>query len=176
LPGHEVENVTIENLSISFRGGGAREDARRQIPELAEGYPEYRMFGVLPAYGFFCRHVRGLSLSNLTLGYETADLRPAVVCDDVTDLNLSRISAASQPDGEPLIRLDQVRDAWVQSCRATTGANTFLQVNGDQSSGIKLLANDTSNVTRAVDLNNNVPAGRVQSCGCRNLAPPRRVR
>jgi glycosyl hydrolase family 28 len=176
LPGHEVENVSIENLNITFRGGGTRENARRQVPELADSYPEYRMFGVLPAYGFFCRHVRGLSLQNLALSSEKPDLRPAVVCEDVTDLNLSRASVAGHPDSEPLIRLDQVRNAWVQSCRATTRASTFLQVNGDQSVGVKLVANDFSNVARAVDLNDNVQAGEIQSCSCRNLSSPRRLR
>lgn len=174
LPGHEVENVSIENLSISFRGGGTREDARRSVPELADSYPEYRMFGVLPAYGFFCRHVRGLELANLNLGFEKPDLRPAIVCDDVGNLNLSRIRAASQPDGESLIRLDQVRDAWVQSCSAATQAHTLLQINGNQTSNIRLLANDSSNVTRPIDLNDNVAAGGVQSCSCRNLSSPRR--
>ncbi|MCI0337147.1 MAG: glycoside hydrolase family 28 protein [Acidobacteria bacterium] len=175
LPGHEVENVSLENLSISFRGGGTREAARRQIPEEAESYPEYNMFGVLPAYGFYCRHISGLSLVNLTLAYEKPDLRPSLVCDDVVNLNLSRISAASQPDGEPLIRLDQVRKAWLESCRATTSAHTFLQVNGGQSAGIRLMANDFSNVSKAVELNSDVPAGEVQSCSCRNLIPSRRV-
>ena len=175
LPEHEIENVSIDNLNVSFRGGGTRDDARRQIPELAEGYPEYRMFGVLPGYGLFCRHVKGLSLANLTFTYATPDLRPALVCDEIEDLNLSRLDAASQPDGEPLIRLDQVRDAWVQSCRATNGAHTLLQVNGDQSARIKLLANEFGNVTKAIDLNANVPARGVQTCSCRDLPVPRRT-
>jgi polygalacturonase len=175
LPGHEVENVSLENLSISYRGGRTREDAHRPIPELADSYPEYWMFGVLPAYGFYCRHVHGLSLSNVTLSYESPDLRPAVVCDDVTDLNLLRLGAASQSDGEPLIRLDQVRGAWLQSCRATTGAQTFLQVNGNQSAGITLIGNDLSNVRRAVEFGSDVLANAIQSCGCRNVLPPRRI-
>src|SRR5262249_34052951 len=156
----------------SYQGGGAREDAHREIPELADSYPEYGIFGVLPAYGFYCRHVRGLSLSNLTLMYEKPDLRPALVCNDVTDLNLSRLGAASQLDGEPLVRLDQVRGAWLQSCRATTGAQTFLQVNGNQSAGITLIGNDLSNVRRAVEFGSDVLAEAIQSCGCRNLLSP----
>lgn len=175
LPGHEVENVTIENVSLSFRGGGTREAARRQVPELAASYPEYRMFGVLPAYGFYCRHVRGLSLVNLTLDYQQAELRPALICDDVSDLNVMRLSAAGEPDGEPLIKFEQVRRAWLQHSRATSAAQTFLQVKGRKSADIKLIANDLNNIGSAVERSGEVPAEVVQSCDCRHLSSPRRV-
>lgn len=176
LPGHEVENVSLDNISISFRGGGTREDARRQIPELTEAYPEYNMFGILPSYGFYCRHIVELSLANISISYERDDLRPAIVCDDVTKLSLTKFTAESQLNGEPLIRLDQVREAVLQNCRASAGAQTFLQVNGNQSRGIMLMTNDLSNVANAIEVNNDVPAGVVQSCSLRNLVPPRRVR
>ena len=65
LPGHAIENVVLENLRLTFAGGGKRADARREIPENAEKYPEHSMFGTLPAYGFYCRHVKGLSLRNI---------------------------------------------------------------------------------------------------------------
>jgi len=44
------------------------------------------MFGVLPAYGFYCRHVRGLKFINVQLQTTTSDQRHAVVCEDVEDV------------------------------------------------------------------------------------------
>ncbi len=176
LPEHPVENVSIENVSIVFSGGGTREAAHRTIPEMADQYPEYWMFGILPAYGFYCRHVKGLSLRNFNLIFDKPDQRPALVCEDVTDLNLTAIAIAGQLDGEPLIRLNQVRGAWLQGCRAVSSANTFLEVSGDQSSDIRLVGNDSGNVTNAVALSSEVPGTRVQSCSCRFLPTGRRVR
>jgi polygalacturonase len=53
LPGHPIENVTISNTRLSFAGGGTKKDAARAIPEKPTAYPEYSMFGRLPAYGFY---------------------------------------------------------------------------------------------------------------------------
>ena len=37
---------------------------------LFNAYPENTTFGVLPAYGFYLRHVRGITLSNVWLELE----------------------------------------------------------------------------------------------------------
>ena len=54
IPGHPVEGVTLSNIHVTYPGGGTREEAaRRDLPELEDLYPEYFMFGVLPAYGIY---------------------------------------------------------------------------------------------------------------------------
>ncbi|CDD63758.1 endopolygalacturonase [Firmicutes bacterium CAG:882] len=55
------------------------------VPELAGVYPEPSNWGILPAYGIYARHVDGLELENIKLGYIVEDERPAVVFDDVHD-------------------------------------------------------------------------------------------
>jgi hypothetical protein len=75
------------------------------------------MFGVLPAHGFYCRHVRGLSLEGVRLVPAAPDLRPAVYCEDVEDLTIQGLRAAVAPQGEPMLSLKDVRDPWVQGCR-----------------------------------------------------------
>ena len=54
-------------------------------------YPEYAMFGRLPAYGLYCRHVDGLKLTNVQLQLAGADKRHAVVLEDVTECRARRI-------------------------------------------------------------------------------------
>jgi hypothetical protein len=84
LPGHPVENVSISNVRMALRGAfprGARIDPR-SVPEAGANYPEHSMFGPLPAYGLFVRHVRGLALHNVVFSGGGGDGRPAVILDD----------------------------------------------------------------------------------------------
>jgi polygalacturonase len=93
LPEAKIENVTLSNLRLSLAGGGTRQDAARTIPENPAAYPEYSMFGRLPAYGLYCRHVKGLKLANVQLQTARPDLRQALVCDDVEGLVVDGLDA-----------------------------------------------------------------------------------
>ena len=58
------------------------------VPELVRDYPEPAHYGILPAYGLYARHVDGLTLKNVKLGYSYTETRPAVVLDDVSDVTI----------------------------------------------------------------------------------------
>lgn len=96
LPGHPIEGVVLSNVRMRFAGGGTPEQANAQVPENEAQYPESTMFGTLPAYGLYCRHVAGLTLRDVTLEHETAEARPAIVCEDVQGL---RIEGLEPPGG-----------------------------------------------------------------------------
>ncbi|MCI4668883.1 MAG: glycoside hydrolase family 28 protein [Bacteroidia bacterium] len=98
IPEHPVENLSLENIEIKYPGRAnkglaylplSRLDA---VPELPKAYPEFSMFGELPAWGFYVRHVEGLSMKNVVLSIDDADYRPAMVFDDVKGLNISKPS------------------------------------------------------------------------------------
>lgn len=55
------------------------------VPELPTSYPEPSIFGILPAYGFYARHVKGLEVKGLSIGFEKEDTRHAIVLDDVAE-------------------------------------------------------------------------------------------
>lgn len=57
------------------------------------------MFGELPAWGFYVRHMDGLMMKNITLRITTPDYRPALVFDDVRHLSIQ--SMVIQGDGKP---------------------------------------------------------------------------
>ena len=85
-PGHAVQNVLLENIKISAPGRGDKGMAYvkpDEVPENENHYPEFTMFGELPAWGFFLRHVDGLTLRNVQLTLRARDFRPAIVQDDV---------------------------------------------------------------------------------------------
>ncbi|MDX2150079.1 MAG: glycoside hydrolase family 28 protein [Bryobacteraceae bacterium] len=87
LPGHPIEQVTLENLNLEFEGGGKPAHPPGAVPELPDKYPEHWMFGALPAYGLFCRHIRGLTLRGVWLTTARPDDRPPLVVDDVEGLD-----------------------------------------------------------------------------------------
>jgi len=159
LPGHPVEDVVLENITVSFAGGGKASGDLASVPEKEKAYPEYRMFGLLPAYGFFCRHVRGLRLSRVQVNTVQADARPALVCQDVSGLEL--FGWRGETSDSPAIVLQDVQNVLVHGCQAAAGTSTWLRVDGNSSAAIKLVANELSAATQAVALGPDVPAQAV---------------
>lgn len=109
LPGHEIEDLTLSNIRIYYRGGGTREQAAREVPELETGYPEPYQFGVMPSYGFFVRHVKDFKMSDVQVNTLTDDQRPALILDHVEGVDLQHIRL-QKATGAPAIRLKSVKD------------------------------------------------------------------
>jgi hypothetical protein len=127
LPGHAIENVTLSNLRMSFEGDGNKQDAARVIPEKPTDYPEYSMFGRLPAYGLYCRHVKDLKLLNVQLQLAAADKRHALVAEDCENISIDDLDAPFSQDAEAIIRLSDVKGALIRGCRPQMGTDTFLK-------------------------------------------------
>jgi len=155
LPGYPVENITLENIRITFQGGGTQELVKREIPEVPEKYPEFGMFGQLPAYGFYCRHAENLSFNDVELDFIEPDARPAIVCDDITGLELYKIKARLTGN-EPLIQCKDVKNMFVQSCIAPQGIETFLYISGARSGHITISGNDLSGAKNAIKKDDNI--------------------
>jgi len=89
LPDIPVNDVLLENIVIKFAGGGnamfasVTPDALDKVPEKAAAYPDFSMFGELPAWGAYIRHAKKLECRNLRLICEKRDYRVAIVLDDV---------------------------------------------------------------------------------------------
>lgn len=83
------------------------------MPEFAEKYPEATMFGLLPAWGFYGRHVEGLTLRNVRVHWQQPDARPALIFDDVAGLELDGFKTDT-PVGGPVVWLNQVRGALIR--------------------------------------------------------------
>lgn len=98
IPGYRVENVTLENIEISYPGRGDSSLAKMLlsrldlVPEKAANYPEFSMFGELPAWGFYVRHMEGLTMKNIKLSIAAPDYRTALVFDDVQNLDIQSMS------------------------------------------------------------------------------------
>lgn len=117
LPGHHVENVSLENITIRYAGGGDTSvnfmpvDSLHIITEAASAYPEFSMFGELPAWGIYVRHVNGLSMKNIQLINQKKDYRVPVVVYESARLVLENITMESPA---PLQRIVVDKTARVQ--------------------------------------------------------------
>ena len=82
IPDHYVEDIVLENISISYPGG-LEEDVKREVPEDVTRYPEQFFFGVLPAWGAYIRHAQNVEFNNVEMELRNPDKRQKIVLDDV---------------------------------------------------------------------------------------------
>jgi polygalacturonase len=122
LPEHDVEDVTLSNIRVVYRGGGKKEQADAQPPERETNYPEPSMFGDIPAAGFFLRHAKGVTLSNIELRYLSEDMRPTFVLDDVKSVIFNHVTAR-RTDGIPAFVLKNVFDFSAHECCGVTNVH-----------------------------------------------------
>lgn len=161
IPGHPVENISLRDIRLVSPGGGAPEPSGVPVPEQVEKYPEATMFGPrLPASGLYIRHARGIELDHVILNLDSPDRRPALVCDDVEELDLDSLHADPPSEG-PLIRLIETRNAFVRGTRALPGTGVFLRADGRNCRRIMLGNNDLNDAKGAVDMGAEVRKGEV---------------
>ncbi|MEP7253229.1 MAG: glycoside hydrolase family 28 protein [Ginsengibacter sp.] len=114
LPSHDIENVILENIEIAYPGRASKGMAYipltrlEQVPEQEKNYPEFSMFGELPAWGFYVRHASGLTFKNIKLTIDNQDFRPAFVFDEVDSLKMEQIKLPGQ--GKDQIILHKTSD------------------------------------------------------------------
>jgi len=161
LPDHPVQGVRLTDIRVRTEGGGTEELAARTVPHKPKNYPEATMFGDLPAYGLYCRHVEGLRMRDVDIAPEKPDARPAVVCDSVRNLVIDSLTAAPPAGAWPVLRLIQTEDATVRGWRTPTDVRTFLRAEGDRTARILLTGNDFSRVKTVVDFADGAAAAAV---------------
>jgi len=161
LPDANIENLTLSNIRLSFLGGGSLEEASRSIPENPDKYPEYSMFGRLPAYGFYCRHVRGLRLANVQLQLASEDKRHAVVFEDVRGATIDGLDVPHSNGAASLLRFTDVQSVSVRGCTPPAGTGLFLKLQGAVSGAVTLTGNDFSGVQAVTQVGADVPRGAV---------------
>jgi hypothetical protein len=152
LPGHPVENVTLSDVRIVTHWAHPKAEgdlALADVGEHAADYPEYGMFGPLPAYGLFVRHVRGLTLRDFDVTFAAEDYRSALVCDDVADLNVAGLRARTLPESHAVVQLNGVHGALLSGLVAPAGTGVFLGLSGD-SDRIAVRASDLSAASQPV--------------------------
>ena len=104
VPGSSIEDVNISNVRIIYKGGGTAEMAGIVPPENEKRYPEPSMFGLIPASGFFLRHINNVTLKDIDLQFLNSDSRPTFYLEDVHGANFINVKSTLEPGVQRLIQ------------------------------------------------------------------------
>ena len=138
IPGNDVEDITLHNIRLQYRGGltlqqaadqppelvntfffrdsgGVPKRAPYEVPEREKEYPEPSMFGLLPAYGLYLRHAESVNIHNLAIGYAKEDSRPAFVLDTARDIQFEGVKW-QKANGAPSFVLRRVENVTATRC------------------------------------------------------------
>jgi len=163
IPGHYVENVNIRDILFNYTGGAQKEDANIVVPEKINEYPENRMFGpVLPAYGFYVRHVKNLTMENIQCRVRNADPRPAFIFDDVHNAWLNNFQASVPSMENPILKLVGSSDVLVSGFRAQESIPLFMQVEGANTKNIDIRSNNLEKVLKKVSFDQQVNPAEIK--------------
>jgi len=148
IPGHCIEDVTFNDIQLIYPGGGTKENALNKVPEDQDMYPEQHFFGILPSYGAYVRHARGIVFNNVRFKLASQDFRPAIVTDDVENLELVNVSAEADKETEAIVRMVDTHNVLISNCRALTATKAFLKLEGKKSGEVLMLSNDFRKVNK----------------------------
>jgi polygalacturonase len=116
IPGHAIQDIKLSNIYIQHQGGGTAEDAKIQMPEKEDSYPDPGMFGkTTPSQGFFLRHVNRIEMSHVEIAPGNPDARPSFYLEDV---NRADFIAVTAPTGPAAFSLNKVTDLRIVISRA----------------------------------------------------------
>lgn len=113
IPGYMIEDVQLSNIRVYAKGGGTKEQAALDPPEREKIYPEPTMFGELPAYGFFIRHIKGLQMRDVEVSYLSPDSRPPFWLNNVKGVEFIHVKAQREAD-VPTFVMRNVSDFSIQ--------------------------------------------------------------
>jgi polygalacturonase len=89
LPGNPVENVTLKNIHIQYKGGLTLDDVRQQKNSNPfffgrnNGYPEPSAHGIQPAWGLSMQYARNITFKNVTMELMQPDEREKIFLKEV---------------------------------------------------------------------------------------------
>lgn len=89
-----LKNISLSNIFVEYRGGGTADMAQKKYREQGTNYPEPRWAGPTPSYGLFARHIDGLKLRDITFALKKDDVRPAVMLENVKNLDMKDVKDA----------------------------------------------------------------------------------
>ena len=117
---YSITNLFFTNCNITFKGGLNSVPGNPSEWNSSQ-YPEANMFGNLPAWGYYLRHVSGVTFTRCTSTVSPSDARPEKATNDTTT---PVIRTDTDHDGMP--------DDWeLQYFQSSTGAAPDVDSDGD---------------------------------------------
>jgi hypothetical protein len=119
-PAVPVENITLTNVRLSVPGGHPSSEATRVPDEFLTTYPP-RDYGKRPSYGFWLRHVRGITFNDTRVEFDNNDGRPALFADDGANIVLNRFTAERGSASPYDVGVNRIAGYAVRDSANTTG-------------------------------------------------------
>jgi polygalacturonase len=152
IPGHPVENLSMQNIKIELPGGGRKEEAQTVFPENEGAYPEVKMFGnTMPVYGAYIRHVKGLKIDGLVISLRATDQRPGVFCQDAENIEFTGWKLPADPGADAVLYFDTIKHGVLRGFQAG-GAPAFLFLRGKDSTDVRLTDNQLGETTKPFEI------------------------
>ncbi|HTG67282.1 MAG TPA: glycosyl hydrolase family 28 protein [Flavobacterium sp.] len=86
IKGHNIQNVTFENLNFELKGG--IQTSNQTVMEYDGKYPEGSYFGNTNAFGFFVRHADAITFTNCKITAKSEDKRPWLIQEDTQNIHI----------------------------------------------------------------------------------------
>jgi len=116
---------------MQFAGGGTKEHAEIVMEDLPAVYPEYRNWGITPAYAFNCRHVKNIQFNNVRFDYIKKEERPAMFFENAEGIVLNNAEVKIDEEARAFFRCKDVKDMFIHSNKPKTSSAPFLTFEGE---------------------------------------------
>lgn len=163
LPDRQLEDINISNVHIDTVYPGKKEWGKATVPEVPTAYPQSRMFGWLPASGLYCRHVKGLSLRNVSFRAPSDEWRPTILCDDIQKFTLSGFDTTTILGGIPAIGLADIDHGWITAAAAPPKSKALLSVHGAKTTELLISGCDAREADTLLEKSDTLPASAVRA-------------
>jgi len=138
-PGFSVTNVVLRDMQFIATEFITDFDLNTIIPENEKDYPENRMFGpVLPASGFYLRHVKNITLQNIQFNSSGKDNRPVFHIEDAENTNLLNCKINIPIKNQPVVNAINANGLTISNLYDTAPIPLLLLVSGKNSNGIRI--------------------------------------
>lgn len=142
VPGHDIQDLIMENIEIELPGGGTVEESRHSVPEAVDQYPEVKTFGpIIPAYGIWMRHVSGIKMSNISFKVNKDDLRPVLIAEDAKNVNINGLKAVSYKGSKTAVRIENSQKIRLSVSELQGVSDNLIDVSGKLSNDILIQGN-----------------------------------
>jgi polygalacturonase len=123
IPGHDIQDVRFSNINIWYKPlDSAKTQIQKIVPEHIKTYPEPAKMGIMPAYGFFVRHAENIEMHDINIYHMGAEIRPAILLDDVKGAELYNVDA-QKAEGVPILRLNNSENIEIENCEGLEEQN-----------------------------------------------------
>jgi hypothetical protein len=118
--GIPIENVTLTNVRLAVPGGHPSSDSSIVPPENDRHQP--RFLATRPSYGWWLRHVRGVTFRDCDVSFDSNDGRPAFIADDGASIILDGFRAERGSSSPYDVGFRSVNGYLVVNSSTTSGA------------------------------------------------------